>query len=179
MEWSDRNGERVKVYSTAPTALPDSRRYDLVYVSNSTPYLDACNLGAVRRHVASGGWMAVSTVAPGVSPEFSESLYAQSARELFNQSLERSGYPAIRDVKRELEGDGLAARRETIPFAVPASARTLLVGELLRHSMDEHISDRIRLRILSDVLAQIPAPDLSITQTIELLLIEGTDAVAA
>jgi SAM-dependent methyltransferase len=173
-EWGD-GRRRVSVFSTSPLRLPEGRAYDVIYVSNSARYLQPAALDALRRHLAPGGRMAVLAASNAADPadQFFKSPYVRQGCDLLDRLLEQHGYSAVCQAHQVTDTDDPSTRRELIRFTIPAAPKSVLVGELLLYSMHEHITDRVRLQVLSDVLRDVPPAEVIARETLELSLIEG------
>jgi hypothetical protein len=176
-EWSGPRRGHVRVYSDGPLNLSDKRQYDLIYVSHGLRYLSIEALRRLQAHLTPGGWLAV--LVPAVDARsggdrFAESAFVRDAKILFNDLLARRGYTPVRDGRPKPDLTPLASQIECIRFGVPAPASTVLSGELLLYSMDEHVSDRARLEILAEALRSVPKADVPVKEVLHLLMIEGS-----
>jgi len=57
-EWSPPCRTHVNVYSDLPLRIPESRRYDLIYVSHGLRYLDLDVIEKLRQHLRPDAWLA-------------------------------------------------------------------------------------------------------------------------
>ena len=174
-EWCVPRRPFVSVYSDSPQCIPDSRSYDLIYVSHGLRYLDLSVVTGLRQHLRPSGWLAilVPSNADTGGERFADSPCVASARHLFNQLLGRRGYPPVRDSQSYVDFAPLATNMELIRFSVPAPARSMLVGELLIYSMHEHLNDRVRLHVLAETLDALTVTDVSVQEILQLFMIEG------
>jgi hypothetical protein len=174
-EWSAPRRSHVNVYSDNPLRIPDTRVYDLIYVSQGLRYLDVDAVMKLRRHVRGGGWLSILVPASSeaAGERFADSMWTTEAKHVFNQLLGRRGYPPARDTHSSLDIQPLVTNSEYIRFSVPASAKSMLVGELLLYSMHEHLSDRVRLEVLAETLDTLSVADVSVREILQLFMIQG------
>lgn len=176
-EWSRPRRSHVNVYSDSPLNMPGARTYDLIYVSHGLPYLDTLAVSKLRGHLHLGGWLAVLVPTPGDlgSERFADSSFVSAAKRLFNDRLALRGYPPVRDSCQRIDFTNVASKTEYIRFSVPASAKNVLVGELLLYSMHEHLSDRVRLEVLAETLDGIGTTEVAVREVLELFMVEGNN----
>jgi hypothetical protein len=174
-EWRTGRREHVTVYSASPASLPATTTYEVAYVSNSTPYVDDDVIERIRPHVEAGGWIALLEPAAGDAgaDRFSRSPYTTGARRLLNAFLESHRVQVTRPCPESPAQRTAAAHVELIPLAIPAPARSVLVGELLLALMHEPVSDRLRIEALGTVLASVAPTDMPVKDVLQLVMIRG------
>ena len=104
---------------------------------------------------------------------FSSSTVARESKTLFRKLLESRGYALAPLPTGSPDLRNLAVRRELSRFNVLASAKSVLLGELILASLGEHISDRTRLEILNETAAQFNGLSMPVNEELELLIIEA------
>jgi len=168
----------VGVYSDAPHALPESKKYDLIFASHGSKYFSAAVAEKLRSHLAPGGHLAILLPSPddhadGIRARFANSRHVRDAKQIFENHLADRGYTLTRDVLPHAGLVELAQRREVIHFSVLAPANLILLGELILRSLGEHISDRARLEALNATAAGFKELQIPVNEELMLYIVEA------
>lgn len=170
---------RVHVFSNSPLAIPESRTYDLIYVSHGSRYLTVEALNKLRSHLKPGGHLAVLTPArsndennmPETERRFADLEIVRSAEADFSRRLEERGYVLRSMQLPALDIDSMARLCERIHFSVLAPADDVLIGQLILRSLGEHISDRSRLEVLNETAGRYRGLQVPVNEELELYFI--------
>ena len=169
----------ISVFSDHPLRMQTSCSYDLIYVSHGMQYFSDEAVAKLRRHLAPQGLLAI-LMAPAEGSQngngagrFSNSRVALEGKALFRKLLEDRGYILSPAQSFALDLKGIGRRRELSRFNILASAKSVLLGELILASLGEHISDRARLEILDATAARYDDLNMPVSEELELIIIES------
>jgi SAM-dependent methyltransferase len=171
--------QKITVFSDHPLCIETSCHYDLIYVSHGMQYFSVDAAEKLRQHLSPEGWLAIlMPPADGNAngdrfARFSSSMVARESKTLFRKLLESRGYALAPLPTGSPDLRNLAVRRELSRFNVLASAKSVLLGELILASLGEHISDRTRMEILNETAAQFNGLSMPVNEELELLIIEA------
>jgi hypothetical protein len=174
--------QRIAVFSDHPCRLSSARGYDLIYVSQGTQYLSIDASNNLREHLAQNGRLAI--LAPHVSDNgnckgsvrFASAETVLAAKALFKSSLKARGYVLAGMPESTLDLSAMASRTEISRFSVLATAKSVLLGELILASLGEHISDRARLQVLNDTAGGFRDLHMPVNEELQLFLIDSVRA---
>lgn len=170
---------KVTVFSNHPLQTNYENSYDLIYVSQGTQYLSIDSPEKLRGRLSPDGWLAILTPSSSSffncdgAGRFATSTVVLEAKALFRSLLESAGYVLTPLPNINLRLTRLSSRTEISRFSVLATAKYVLVGELILASLGEHISDRARLQALNDTAVRFTDLKMSVSEELELSFIKA------
>ncbi len=171
--------KKITVFSDHPLRINPSHSYDLIYVSHGLEYFSIEVAKKLQRHLSPQGWLAILMPPQGdssngdMSGRFSNSGIMREANARFRKLLNQGGYVLEPQSMPHFDLTPLATRRELSRFSVLASANSVLIGELILSSLNEHIPDRARLEVLNQTAAQFKELRMPVNEELEFYMMEA------
>jgi len=171
---------KIRIFSDYPLRINPPYCYDLIYVSHGMEFFSVEAAAKLLRLLASGGWLTMlmpseDHAADGkasLSARFANTSPVQQAKALFRKLLQARGYTLAPEAVPRIDLSAVATRCELSHFRVLASANSVLIGELILSSLNEHIPDRARLEVLNETAAQSKELRMPVNEELELYFLE-------